>query len=77
MERRPYDAAEAAGREQGLLMELLALAGGFLAASVRVQQRANGTVRAVVTDVRGHFEIVALATGGIILVARVEGGVRR
>ena len=32
-------------------------------ASVRIQHRANGTARGVVTDARGHFEIVALATG--------------
>src|SRR6266850_531437 len=32
-------------------------------ASVRIQHRANGTERGVVTDARGHFEIVALATG--------------
>jgi ABC-type uncharacterized transport system permease subunit len=36
MERRSGDAAEAAGREQGFLMELSTLAGGFLAAAVRV-----------------------------------------
>src|SRR6267378_7440884 len=32
-------------------------------ASVRIQHRANGTARGVVTDARGHFEIVALAAG--------------
>ncbi|MDP9323721.1 MAG: carboxypeptidase-like regulatory domain-containing protein, partial [Acidobacteriota bacterium] len=43
------------------------------AASVRVQHRANGTERAVVTDVRGHFEIVALATGDYRIEVQAPG----
>jgi carboxypeptidase family protein len=43
------------------------------AASVRVQHRANGTERAVVTDGRGHFEIVALATGDYRIEVQAPG----
>lgn len=42
-------------------------------ASVRIQHRANGTERGVVTDARGHFEIVALATGAYRIEVQAPG----
>src|SRR6185295_19552996 len=41
--------------------------------SVRIQHRANGTERGVVTDARGHFEIVALATGAYRIEVQAPG----
>jgi hypothetical protein len=43
------------------------------AAAVRIQHRDNGTQRAVVADVRGHFEIVALATGNYRIEVQASG----
>ena len=52
-------AAQTTAVLQGTVLDPL---GGVIpAASVRIQHLANGTERAVVTDTRGHFEIVALA----------------
>ena len=48
--------------------------GGVIpAASVRIQHLANGTERAVVTDTRGHFEIVALGTGDYRVEIQAQG----